>query len=292
MSFKGLYHLTRKIINKRITCIYILDKNYECQAASETCDICNSAPKRYFCIECAQHFCDYCKGLHTRQTATRQHKFQDSSEIRQNGKCNCTKYDDDCISVCDDCQVTFCSRCGAGKEGKHDGHKVFNLIESISRWNTMVKDEIETSLQKDFSILNELQKGVDAYDSQVKSVIKGIREDEQKMKQMIDERVKSMIDDIKMKTSCEKNKMVNLVRDTKSRIETKIALEDRRKQIRKEKPNLAVFYDMKALHESFSQTGIVISPLCPSIDYKPNKASGIKMLSVLGSYMMRYLFIL
>lgn len=284
--------MTRKIINKRVTYIYILDKNHNGQAASEVCDICNSAPKRHFCIECAQHFCDYCKGLHTRQTATRQHEFQDSSEIKQNGKCNCMKYDEDCISICDDCHVLVCSRCGAGKEGKHDGHKVCNLNERISMLNTIVKEEIETSLQKDFIILNELENGVDAYDSEVKSVIKGIREDEQKMKQMIDEKVKSMLDDIKMKTSCEKNKMAKLVTDTKSRIETKTALEDRRKHIRKEIPNLAVFYDMTTLHERFSQIGIVISPSYPSIDYKPNKASGIKMLSVLGSYMLRYLFIL
>ncbi|VDI55855.1 Hypothetical predicted protein [Mytilus galloprovincialis] len=80
------------------------------------------------------------------------------------------------------------------KEGKHsENHKVFNIIETISSWNTIVKDEIKTTLQEDIKILDELEKGIDTYDTQVKSVIEGIREDEKRIKRMIDK--KSQIND-------------------------------------------------------------------------------------------------
>ncbi|CAC5357729.1 WWP2 [Mytilus coruscus] len=207
--------------------------------------------------------------------------------MEKNEKYECKEHDEDCIFICDEYNVPVCSRCVAGKERKHEGHKVFKINETISSWNTIFKDEIETTLQEDIRILNELEKCVDVYDYQVKSVIKVIREDEKQLKQMVDEKVKSMIDDVKMKTSCEKDIMANLVTDTKSRIETKTALEDRRKHLEKERPNLAVIYDMKTLHDKFSKIEIGVSPSSPSIDYKPKEASGFNLHSVFGTYIFR-----
>ncbi|CAC5374435.1 unnamed protein product [Mytilus coruscus] len=218
------------------------------QVASKTCDICKNAPERHLCIECEQRFCDNCKGLHTRKKATRQQKFQESSKMKENGKYKCTEHDEHYTFICNVCNVPVCIQCIVGIEGKHNGHSVFSINETISSLHTIVKDEIETTLQEDIRILNQLEQGVDTYDCQVKSVINGIREDEQKIKQMINETVKTMIDAVKMKTSCERDIMANLVAATKSRIETKTSLEDRWKHLEKERPNLAVIYDLQTLH--------------------------------------------
>lgn len=263
------------------------------QVASKTCDICTSAPERHFCIECEQHFCDNCKGLHTRQKATRQHTFQESSKTKMTKKRKymCLEHEEDCIFICDDCNVPICSRCMEEKEGKHsENHKVFNIIETISSWNTIVKDEIETTLQEDVRILDELEKGIDTYDTQVKSVIEGIMEDEKRIKRMIDKKVKSMINDVKLKTSCEKEKMVNLVTDTKSRIKTKSALEDRRKHLEKDTTNVDVILNMQTLHFKFSAIGNGVFPSLPSIEYNLKETSELDLLSMFVT--SRYLLFL
>lgn len=60
------------------------------QVAFKTCDIGSSALERHFCIDCGQcFFCGNCRGLHTRQTATRQHEFQESSQMKTNFNYKC-----------------------------------------------------------------------------------------------------------------------------------------------------------------------------------------------------------
>ncbi|XP_063415864.1 E3 ubiquitin-protein ligase TRIM45-like [Mytilus trossulus] len=254
------------------------------QVASKTCDICTSAPEQHFCIDCEQKFCDNCKVLHTRQKATRQHKFQRSSELQKNGNYKCREHDEDYIFICKTCDAPVCSHCMEDKEGKHKEHEMSNIKETISSWNTIVKEEIETTLQEDIRILNELEKAIDTYDIQVKSVIEGIRGDEKKIKRILNKKIKSMIADVKLKTSCEKDKMVNLVTSTKYRIQTKADLEDRRKHLEKDTTNAVVLFNMKTLHSKFSEIGNEVLPSFSSIEYKLKEISELDLLSLFVTF--------
>ncbi|XP_052077941.1 tripartite motif-containing protein 45-like [Mytilus californianus] len=251
------------------------------QVAFKTCDICASAPERHFCIDCEQCFCENCKGLHTRQKTTRHHEFQESSQMKIIVNNKCEEHGEDYIFICETCNVPVCSRCMVGN---HNRHRVSNIREKFAASSSIVKDEIAEKLQEDTRILNELEKGIDTYDCQVKSVINGIKEDEIKIKQVIDDIVKKMIDDVTMKTTCEKDILVNLVAATKSRIETATALEDRRKHLDTERKNVAVIFDMKTLHQDISKIQIGVPPSFPSIEYKQNVAPRINFLSCFGTY--------
>lgn len=58
------------------------------QIAFKTCDICSSALERHLSTV-NNVFCGNCRGLHTRQTATRQHEFQESSQMKTNFNYTC-----------------------------------------------------------------------------------------------------------------------------------------------------------------------------------------------------------
>ncbi|CAC5379975.1 unnamed protein product [Mytilus coruscus] len=254
------------------------------QVASKTCEICTSSPGIHFCIDCEQLFCEHCRGLHTRQNATRQHEFQVSSKQKIKVKSKCKEHDEDFIFICIVCNDPVCSRCITGK---HNGHKVSNISETISSYNDIAKNEIASKLQINNIILHELEKAVDTYDSQVKSVINGITEDEQKIKKMIDAKIDKMIDDVNEKTNSKKEKMSNIVAATNSRIEILTAFEERMKDLGRKRQNVALIKDMQTLLENISEIEVGVIPKFPSIVYRQREKHKMNLAGCFGTYSFR-----
>ncbi|CAC5420218.1 unnamed protein product [Mytilus coruscus] len=175
---------------------YSFRQAHMAHVASKTCDIFTSSQGRYFCIDCDLYYCENCKVLHSRQNATRQHEFQVGAQLKYKVNSNCKKHDENYIFICMVCNVPVCSQCIAGT---HNGHKVVNISEVISSNKDIVKNEIASKLQEDNRILNELEMSIDTFECQVKSVINEIREDEKKFKQIVEEMVNKMIDDVNEK---------------------------------------------------------------------------------------------
>ncbi|XP_071128096.1 E3 ubiquitin-protein ligase TRIM71-like [Mytilus edulis] len=254
------------------------------QVASKTCEICNSSPGKLFCIECEQHFCTNCKGLHSRQKATRHHEFQSSSQLKYKVKPNCQEHNEDFIFICIACNVPVCSRCIAET---HNGHKVSTISETISTGKEIVKHEIACKLQEENEVLNEIETAIDVFDCRALAVVNEIKEDEKRIRQTIDDVVKQMIDDVNAKTKFEKDTLLIIAEDSKTRIKTLTALEEKRKDFEDEKLNVALFKDVNTFQEKIAEIEIGVLPPLPSIDYKRRKMHKTNVASCFGTYSVR-----
>lgn len=186
------------------------------QVASTTCDICSSASTEHYCFDCKQYFCDNCKGLHKRQRATQNHEFQSSSDLIQEVKSKCKEHDEDFIFLCSSCDEPVCKRCMAGK---HNGHKVANIDDSVTNLTQRITIAIAKKLEVATKNFNQLEYGLMNFDLDVNSVIKVIRVEGQNMKVSIDRVVQNMIDDINRKSKQEREKLNKLVKEVTTGLE-------------------------------------------------------------------------
>lgn len=70
--------------------------------------------------------------------------------------------------------------------GKHNGHKVANIDDSVTNLTRGIKLPIDKKLNIATQNFKQVERGLNAFDLDVNSIIKGIREEGIQMKAMID----------------------------------------------------------------------------------------------------------
>ncbi|XP_063414947.1 E3 ubiquitin-protein ligase TRIM71-like [Mytilus trossulus] len=254
------------------------------QAASTTCDICSSASTEHYCIDCEQYFCDTCKGLHKRQRATQNHEFQSSSDLIQAVKSKCKEHDEDFIFLCSSCDVPVCKRCMAGK---HNGHKVANIDDSVTKLTQSITRAFANKLQVAAQNLNQLEIGLMSFPLDVNSVIKVIGVEAQNMKVSIDRVVQNMIDDINRKSKQEREKLNKLVKEAKIGLENKTLLGEKKTELEKKRRDADLHQKLDTLNKEITMYQPVNIPELPTIRYTPKEISEQNLVSLFGEYSVR-----
>ncbi|XP_052089787.1 transcription intermediary factor 1-beta-like [Mytilus californianus] len=254
------------------------------QVASKTCDICSSALTEHYCIDCEQYFCETCKGLHKRQRATRNHEFQSSSDLIQEVKSKCKEHDEDFIFLCSSCDVPVCRRCISGK---HNGHKVANIDDSITNLTQDINIAIEKKLNIATKNVTQINSELKAFDLDVNSVIKEIRDEGHKMKAMIDRVVQKMIDDINSKAKQVREKLTKMVIEAQTGLQGITGLDLKRKELEKTRRDAALFEKLKTLNSDIDKFQAITVPVLPSIRYTPKGIHVENVINLFGTYSLR-----
>lgn len=92
--------------------------------------------------------------------------------------------------------------------------------------------------------MKQIECGMKTFDSDVNSIVKGIREEGQKMKIMIDRIVQTMIHDINSKTKQEREKLQKMIKEAQTRLTDITLLDQRRTETEKTRRD-AVLYKKK-----------------------------------------------
>ncbi|CAC5408565.1 unnamed protein product [Mytilus coruscus] len=253
------------------------------QVASKTCDICSSALSEHYCIDCEQYFCETCKGLHKRQKVSRNHEFQSSSDLIQEVKSKCKEHEEDFIFLCARCDVPVCRRCMAGK---HNGHKVSNIDDSVNNLTQGIKIAIDEKMDIATKNVTQIESGLKAFDLDVNSVTKEIREEGQRKKATIDRVVQNMIDEINSKAMQEREKLKQMVKEAKTELEGITVLYQMRKEHEKKRRDAALFQKLKTLNSDITKFKTVTFSVLPTIKYTPKRISEKNLVNLFGTYIV------
>lgn len=113
------------------------------------CDGCGQQRKASRkCLECDQHFCEHCTGIHARTSATKHHQLCDIiSESIQNKPCilrHCQTHLCTYVSLCNECIVLCCRECTLTT---HRQHSFSSIASAACEKRTVLRHLIDQSEQ-------------------------------------------------------------------------------------------------------------------------------------------------
>ena len=259
------------------------------QSALTTCEICMGGSSTDFCLECEQYFCMNCKSLHKRMKGTKNHEFQSSENVVPEVKLRCKEHKEDCVFVCDNCDISICMRCVTGK---HKGHKVSNIKEAISDLRTTFKQEMRTKLDVIQRSQKQTETGLTTFDLGVTSVINEIKEEGTKIKAMVDRHIEKMIATLREKARHEKESLTKTLVDYKQQLDKAKEIEKREDKIQQSRDDASTIQHLKTLNDELSKLSIVHLPDLPSIKYSSKKITNYDIDQLIGTYSLWYVHVI
>ena len=255
------------------------------QSALKTCEICMGGSGTDFCLDCEQHFCINCKSLHKRQKGTKNHVFQSAENVVQEVKLRCKEHKEDFLFLCNNCNISVCAQCVTGK---HNGHKVSNMKESISSFRTTFRQEMSTKLDVFQANQKQVETGLTAFDLSVTSVINDLKEEGTKIKAMVDRHIEKMIATLREKTRHEKESLTKTLVDYKQQLEKAKEIEKREHKTQQSRDDASTIQHLKTLNVELSKLSVVIPlPDLPSIKYSHKKVTDSDIDQLIGTYSLR-----
>ncbi|CAC5422378.1 unnamed protein product [Mytilus coruscus] len=247
------------------------------QAASKTCEICVSAYGSQYCLECEQYFCENCKTFHKRQTVTKNHQFQSSSDIIPEGKSKCKDHNEDVSFVCNTCNVAVCSSCVTGS---HKGHAFSKLMDSITQLKEKNTKDLRIKVQEATQNIKTMEESIKAFDVKVEVVVKAITEEGTKIKAMVDKCVAQMIASVKDQSRTEKNKLTKIMADSKMDLKAGSDIGNKIYELEKTRNDGQLLQSLQKLTDDIAKLTIEPIPEFPNIQYtaKPVIDNDIKQL--------------
>lgn len=259
------------------------------QSALKTCEICMSGSGTDFCLECEQYFCMNCKSLHKRMKGTKNHEFQSGENVVPEVKLRCKEHKEDCVFVCDNCDISICMRCVTGN---HKGHKVSNMKEAISDLRTTFRQEIRTKLDVVQTNQKQIETGLTTFDLSVTSVINEIKEEGTKIKATIDRHIEKMIATLREKARHEKESLTKTLVDYKQQLEKAKEIEKREHKTQQSRDDASTIQHLKTLNDELSKLSVVSLPDLPSIKYSHKKLTDSDIDQLIGTYSLRYVHVI
>jgi len=257
------------------------------QSALKTCEICMGGSGTDFCLDCEQYFCMNCKSLHKRQKGTTNHEFQSAENVVPEVKLRCKEHKEDFLFVCDNCNISVCAQCVTGK---HYGHKVSNMKESISNLRTTFRQEMRTKLDVIQTSQTQMDTGLTSFDLSVTSVINEIKEEGKKIKAMVDRHIEKMIATLREKARHEKESLTKMLVDYKQQLEKAKEIEKREDKIQQSRDDASILQHLKKLNDELSKLLAVPLPDLPSIKYSHKKVTDSDIDQLIGTYSLRYVY--
>ena len=242
-----------------------------------------------FCRDCEQYFCMNCKCLHKRQKGTQNHEFQSAENVVQEVKLRCNDHKEDYVFVCDSCDLYICIRCVTGK---HNGHKVSNMKESIDELRTTFRKEMDTKLGVIQTRQKQVETGLTTFDLSVTSVINEIKEEGSKIKEMVDCHIEKMIAILRQKAQHEKESLTKTLVDYKQQLEKATEIEKRENKISQSRDDASTIQHLKTLNDELSKLSVLPLPDLPSIKYSHKKVTDSDIDQLIGTFSLRYVHVI
>ena len=255
------------------------------QSVLKPCDICMGGPGTHYCLQCQQYFCGICKVQHTRSKVSRNHEFQSGENVVQEVKLRCEEHKEDFVFRCEKCKVSICMRCVTGK---HNGHKVSNMKESISNLRTIFKQEMDTKLDVFKTNGKQIEEGLTTFDLSVTYIIHALTAEGTEIKAMVDHHIEKMIATLKEKANHEKDSLTKMLSDCKQQLENAKAIEKREEKVRQSIDDASTIQHLQKLNDEISKLPVVLLPEFPSVKYSPRSTSDSDVGQLIGTYRLRY----
>ena len=245
-------------------------------------------PGNHYCLQCQQYICGICKAQHNRQKVSRNHEFQSCGSVVQEAKLRCEEHKDDFVFRCDTCKVFICMRCVTGK---HNGHRMPNMKESISNLRATFRQEMQTKLDVIQTNGKQIEDGLTTFDLGVTSVINELKEEGTKIKAMVDRHIEKMIMNLREKARHEKEQLTKMLSDCKQQLENAKTIEKREKKIRQFRYDASTIQHLQKLNDELSKLSLLLLPEFPSLKHSPRSTSGSDVGQLIGTYTLRYLHV-
>jgi len=241
-------------------------------------------PGTHYCLQCQQYFCGICKAQHTRIKVSRNHEFQSGENVVQEVKLRCEEHKEDFVFRCDKCKVSICMQCVTGK---HKGHAMSNMKESISNLRTTFRHEIDTKLDVIKTNGKQIEEGLTIFDVSITSVIHALTAEGTKIKAMVDRHIEKLIATVKEKASHEKDSLTKMLSDYKQQLENAKTIEKREEKVRQSRDDASTIQHLQKLNDEISKLSVVPLPEFPSVKYSPSSTSNSDVGQLIGTYNLR-----
>ncbi|XP_063436117.1 E3 ubiquitin-protein ligase TRIM71-like [Mytilus trossulus] len=253
------------------------------QAASKTCEICDSASGSHYCLECEQYFCDNCKGFHKRQRVTKNHQFQSSSDVIPEVKSKCKDHNEDVSFVCNTCNVAVCSSCVTGS---HLGHAFSKLLDSISQLKKKNTTDLRSKLHEATQNMKQLEEGLKAFDVKVEGIFKAITDEGTKIKTMVDKCISEKIASVKDQFRKERDKLIKLLEDTQIDLKAGRDLDKKIHELNKTRNDGKLLQSLQKLTDDIAKLTVKPTPEFPRIQYIAKSATDNDIKQLFGNYII------
>ncbi|XP_063416188.1 protein wech-like [Mytilus trossulus] len=238
------------------------------QAASKTCEICASGPGLNYCEQCDQLFCGGCKTSHLRTKISKSHTFLSGPNSNPEVKLYCKEHDENFIYYCMKCDAPICKICVIKKHKSHDFAEIKESTEGIKAEVKMVIDNKMKNLQ---STIAGIDKGLNQYQADVKGVIDAIREEGRHLKELIDQKVESMVKTVKAKET----KNLQILQSIENEIKTTLDKAKKQEKFYQDtqgiKDTSKIIQKLKQIKSQMDQIEQMHVPIMPSVKYAKQK---------------------
>jgi hypothetical protein len=176
--------------------------------------------------------------------------------------------------------------------GKHYGHKVSNMKESISSLKTTFRQEMRTKLDVFQTNQKQMDTGLTTFDLNVTSVINEIKEEGTKIKAMVDRHIEKMITTLREKAQHEKEPFTKTLMDYKQQLKKTKVIEKREDKIQQSRDDASILLHLKTLNDELSKLSVVPLPDLPSIKYSHKKVTDSDIDQLIGTYSLWYVHVI
>ncbi|XP_071141928.1 E3 ubiquitin-protein ligase TRIM71-like [Mytilus edulis] len=251
------------------------------QAASKTCEVCVSAPGSQYCIDCEEYYCENCKLLHNRQKLSRNHQFQNASDLIPEGKSKCSEHKEELTLLCNTCNVPACSSCVTGN---HKGHTFSKFVDAVANLQRENETKIRAKTNEANQNIKKIEESLKSFDNSVESVIKAITDEGIMIKRMVDKAVAQMITLVKEQSKKEKDKLMNMLSDAKSVLFAGQALDRKRNELDKTRQDESLVQKINNLKEEICKLTMNSLPEFPNISFKRKSVAEDDIRQMIGTY--------
>ncbi|VDI27794.1 Hypothetical predicted protein [Mytilus galloprovincialis] len=254
------------------------------QAASKTCEVCVSAPGSQYCIDCEEFYCENCKLLHNRQKLSRNHQFQEASDLIPEGKSKCNEHKEELTLICNICNAQICTSCVTGQ---HNGHTFSKIVDVIGQLRGDNETKIRAKENESIHNMKTIEDSLESFNNSVESVIKSINDEGNIIKRMVDKSVAQMIALVKEQSKKERGKLFNSLADAKSVFVDGQTLDRKRKELEKSRQDGSLVQKINNLKEEIDKLTINSLPEFPKITFSRKSVAEDDIRKMMGTYTIR-----
>ena len=171
--------------------------------------------------------------------------------------------------------------------GKHKGHDMSNMKESISSLGTTFRQEMHMKLDVIKTNGKQIEEGLSTFDLSVTSVFHALTAEGTQLKAMVDRHIEKMITTLKENASHEKESLTKMLSECKQQLEDARAIEKREEKIRQSRDDAFTIQHLQTLNDEMSKLSVLPLPEFPSVKYSPRSTSDSDVGQLIGTYSLR-----
>ena len=242
-----------------------MKENKMAQAGNKTCEMCIRALGLHYCIKCDQVFCDDCKKSHLRSRINRNHTFSSGSNIKTQQKTGgCTDHNKDFIDLCKDCDQLICRLCVTKA---HNKHAVVDIKDSNKEVQAEISQYLISKVSNVHLSAKEIEGRTKTYKLEVEETVQDIITHGNLIKEIVDEKVDSLIKALRERESIELQSLSKAHTDCKDVLEEATRHLQIYQDVIKECDEVALFPNMRNIKSDIDNMKSVDVTRSPSATY-------------------------